>query len=77
MWTYEMISSDVDTNLLRRQKSSQIGGGGSCRLGGQNEKIAAFSEFVNNVTSARCLEDRHVVSMSSAELARFEQMLPR
>jgi 3-methyl-2-oxobutanoate hydroxymethyltransferase len=43
----------------------------------QAERIAAFSEFVNDVTSARYPEDRHIVSMSSSELERFEQMLPR
>jgi 3-methyl-2-oxobutanoate hydroxymethyltransferase len=43
----------------------------------QNERIAAFSEYVNDVNSGRYPEDRHVVSMSSAELERFEKMLPK
>lgn len=43
----------------------------------QAERIAAFSEFVSDVETARYPENRHVVTMQPSELQRFEQMLSR
>jgi 3-methyl-2-oxobutanoate hydroxymethyltransferase len=42
----------------------------------QQERIAAFTEFVEDVTSAQYPASQHVVTMDCAELQRFEGMLP-
>jgi 3-methyl-2-oxobutanoate hydroxymethyltransferase len=42
----------------------------------QQERIAAFTEFVEDVTSAQYPASQHVVTMDCAELRRFEGMLP-
>ena len=43
----------------------------------QAERVAAFTEFVADVTTGAYPESRHVVNMSEPELQRFRQMLSR
>ena len=43
----------------------------------QAERVAAFTEFVADVTTGAYPESRHVVNMSDQELQRFRQMLSR
>ena len=41
----------------------------------QNERVAAFSEFVADVNSGAYPEDKHIVHMDPAEMKRFMERI--